>query len=126
MNRLWLGVGILVFFLALSLWCGWAMGSFHTDLADRMEAASRMALTGNLEEAVAETDRVQKSWQDHWHGTAALADHAPMDEIDSLFAQLDAYARALKAEEFAAYSARLSRLLHATGEAHVPTWWNLL
>ena len=126
MNRLWLGVGILVFFLVLSLLCGWAMGNFHTDLANRMEEASRRALAGDLEEAVMEADRVLKSWQEHWHGTAALADHAPMDEIDSLFAQLDAYARAEKAEEFAAYSARLSRLLQATGEAHVPTWWNLL
>ena len=126
MNRFWLGVGILVSFLVLSLWCGWVMGSFHTDLAERMETASREALAGDLEKAVTEADRVQRSWQAHWHTTAALADHAPMDEIDSLFAQLEAYARAEKATEFAAYSARLSRLLHATGEAHLPTWWNLL
>lgn len=126
MSRLWLGMGILVLFLALSLWCGWVMGSFHAELAQQMEEASQTALAGDLEEAVATADRVQQQWQSHWKGTAALADHAPMEEIESLFAQLDAYGQASQIEDFAAYSARLSRLLHATGEAHVPVWWNLL
>ena len=126
MNRLWLGLGILVLFLALSLWCGWVMGTFHADLAQQMEEASQTALAGDLEKAVATADRVQQRWQAHWKGTAALADHAPMEEIESLFAQLEAYGQASRAADFAAYSARLSRLLHATGEAHVPVWWNLL
>ena len=126
MKRLWLGVGILALFLILSLWCGVAMGGLHTDLADRMEEASQAALSGDMDNATSRAEQVKKDWEDHWRGTAALADHAPMDEIDGLFAQLTAYGQAGQAEDFAACGARLSRLLEAVGEAHVPVWWNLL
>jgi len=49
-----------------------------------------------------------------------------MDEIDSLFAQLEVFRQAGLWGDFSACCRRLSRLIEAMAEAHSLTWWNLL
>ena len=55
-----------------------------------------------------------------------MADHGPLEEIDSLFAQVQIYADTGKTADFAAYCTRLAKLVTAVGEAHGLTWQNLL
>ncbi len=126
MGRFWLGIGILVLFLVLGFWTGHTMDDVHQTISQTLENAATKSLSGDLTEGIALAQQAQSQWQSHWHGTASVADHAPMDEIDGLFAQLETYGKAGLTETFAAYCARLSQLVSAMGEAHSFTWWNLL
>lgn len=126
MGRLWLGVGILVVFLVLGLWIGSMMDDIHLSIADTLETAADQALSGNTTAALDTAKGAKVQWEKHWHGTAAAADHGPMDEIDGLMAQMERYAQADQWGDFAACCARLSLLVQAMSEAHSLTWWNLL
>lgn len=126
MGRFWLGIGILVLFLAAGLLVAHAMDNVHQTIAQTLDAASTKSLEGDLNEGIALAQQAKQQWQKNWRSSAAVADHAPMDEIDGLFAQLETYGQAGLSETFAAYCARLSQLVSAMGEAHSLTWWNLL
>ena len=98
------------------------------------EAATRGTLShallltgsGDLQAAAALAEDARKTWNDGWRRVATMADHAPMDEIDGLFAQLVIYADSGAIEEFSGYCRRISKLVLAVGEAHSFSWWNLL
>lgn len=126
MGRFWLGVCLLVLFLVLGIWVTCSMDSIHQPLSDTLQEAAEKSLSGDLETGIALAQQAREIWDSQWHSSAILADHAPMDDIDGLFAQMEIYARAGKAVDFAAYCARLSNLIAAMGEAHSPNWWNLL
>ena len=126
MARFWLGVGILLTFLALGLWIAVSMDSVHQQISSTLEQAAQQTLDGDLDAGITLVSQAHDRWERNWHAAAAVADHAPMDEIDSLFAQLQLYGTIRQATEFAAYCTRLSQLVTAMGEAHTLTWWNLL
>lgn len=126
MGKLWLGVGILVLFLVLGLWTNHAMNDIHMGIADTLDTAAEEALSGNLAAGRKTAEKAKASWDAHWHSSAAVADHAPMDEIDGLLSQLESYGRADQPGDFAACCSRLSLLVQAMCEAHSLTWWNLL
>ena len=50
----------------------------------------------------------------------------PMDDVDTLFAEMQVYAQAEEIPHFAACCGQLSRLVLAMAQAHSPTWWNFL
>ncbi len=126
MNRFWLGIALLAIFLGLGIGVTVAMDRTHTPISEVLEAAAEQAMAGELEAGIDLARQARQDWEDHWHGTAAVADHGSMDEIDGLFAQMDSYARAGRETDFAAYCARLSKLVYAMGEAQSFSWWNLL
>ena len=126
MKRFLLGVAILGVFLGLGLWTGYAMEQLHVDISQTLEQAAAQVLDGQTEQGVSLARQAHTQWQDNWHMTAFLADHAPMDEIDALFAQALFYADTGNAEDFASHCTRLSMLVEAVGEAHALSWWNLL
>lgn len=126
MGRFCFGIGILVLFLVLGLWVSYAMNNVHQSIGETLDQAAVQALDGDLESGFLLAQQARSHWQAHWNSTASVADHAPMDEIDGLFAQLDAYRQSERPDDFAAYCARLSALVMAVGEAHSLTWWNLL
>ena len=126
MSRFWLGVILLVILLAVGLWITATIGSTQKNIAAFLGQAEEQILSGNL---VAAKELVQKAylqWEESWHSTASVVDHAPMDEVDGLFAQLQAYGKTGQSEHMAAYCARLSLLIEAIGESQKLTWWNLL
>lgn len=126
MGRFWLGIGILAAFLGLSLYVAAAADETNQQISGILEQAAQDALAGDLDKAVTLAQQAQTQWQKNWHSTAAVADHAPMDEIDGIFNQTFAFAAAGSAQDFAACCARLSGLVAAVGEAHSLSWWNLL
>lgn len=126
MGRFWIGAGILVLLLAVGLWVSYTMDTTHESIGKTLDQAAADALKGDLESGFALAQQARSQWQANWTRTATVADHAPMDEIDGLFAQLEAYRQSRRPDDFAAYCARLSALVAAVGEAHSLTWWNLL
>ena len=126
MNRLWFGIILLVLLLVVGIWVGYFMNSTGGEIRVLLDSAAETALTGDLQTATALATDAQEQWEAAWHRIAAMADHAPMDEIDGLFSQLTIYANTDAAADFAAYCGRISQLIHAVGEAHSLNWWNLL
>ena len=126
MKRCWIGIGLLVLFLAAGLWVMAEMDTAHRRISRDLEQAVKQTLSGETEQGVLLAQQAKQHWEDARRGTACVADHEPMEEIDSLFARLEVYAREGQALEFAACCARLSALVQAMGEAHSLQWWNIL
>lgn len=126
MGRLTLGICLLAVFLGLGLWINSFMDNTHVPISQALEEAAEKGLSGDLEAGADLAQKAKALWQDNWPKIASFSDHAPMDEIDSLFAQAETYARAGIAADFAALCARLSQLISAMSEAHSLFWWNLL
>lgn len=123
MNRLWFGIGLLVLLLVLAMATGVILDRVQQPVIQSLEAA---AGADDLEAGAELARRAQQVWDRNRHGLAAVSVHGPLDEIDSLFAQLHAYARAGKTAEFSVCCARLAKLAAAIAEAQRFSWWNLL
>lgn len=123
MGRFWIGIGLLAFLLALGLYSAYAVEASHEPIAQALEQAAEIQ---DPRQAETMLQQARQNWAYHWHGTAALADHGPMDEIDSLFAQAQAYAKAGQMVDFSALCLRITQLIRATADEHQPTWWNFL
>lgn len=126
MRRLWVGVGLLLSLLGTGVAAAAAMRYAHKPVSELLSQASQEALAGNWEQAEKLSDHAKEQWQQHWHATAALADHEPMEEIDSLFAELTVYLQTKEDVHFAACCQNLGTLTKAVGEAHAINWWNLM
>lgn len=125
-RRFWGGVAVLAVLLALGLWVAKSMETTHETVARHLEQAAREALTGDTKQGQQLLQKAQELWQQRRFLTAAVADHAPMEEIDSILSQLESFAAAGDRVSFAAWCSRAARLVEAIGEAHKLTWQNLL
>jgi len=125
-RRFWVGLVILAIFLALGLYTATGMGQVHSPIAEKLQQASALASQGQMYQGMQLADSARSDWQQRWRITASVADHAPMEQIDGLFAQLEGFAAAGDTGSFAAVAGRLSQLVEAIGDAQALTWWNLL
>ena len=123
MYRTWFGIFILLFLLIFGFTVSSVLYHLQAPVASQLEDAAKQALSGDLHTGQTLAQKAHQNWLDRWRVTAAFSDHAPMDEIDSLFGQLDAYKNP---QDFAACCSRISVLVEAVWEAHQLTWWNLL
>lgn len=126
MKRGWIGLGLLVVLLVIGLLVTWHMGKSHAGMAADLDRAAGYALMENWEQATFYAQKAKNDWEKGWRFSAAFADHEPMENIDSLLAQLLTYASARDEISFAAVCAQLARQIDAVGDAHGLTWWNLL
>lgn len=125
MKRSILGVFLLVGLLVLGLYTSSRMERRHTPIQDALNTASEKAEAEDWDMAFVLLNEATRRWEQGWDMDAALADHAPMKEIDSLFARLGVFCREENREEFSAGCRELSRLVQAMTDAHQPSWRNL-
>lgn len=125
-KRFYLGVGILVVFLLLSLFVTWGMGQISGRAATLLAQAEEAVLSGNVQTAEALAGQAKRIWEKGWCTIALAADHSPMDEIDGLFAQMEFFVKNGNHTELGACCARLAELVEAVSDAHAMTWWNIL
>ena len=126
MKRLWLGILILLFLLVGSLLVQILLFRVHSDISHDLEQASLAAMSQDWASSLSLARTALSRWQRWHHFTAAFADHNPMDELDSLFAQLPVYAQNREDPHFAATCKELSFLAKAMAESHKLSWWNFL
>ena len=126
MIRGWFGLCILVLFFALGFITAVVMNNAHLPTEELLSQAAEKALSGDFEGAVALAAEAKSRWSDHWNGTATVADHSPMDDVDALFAEMEVYARTEEKPHFAAVCKELSQRIQAVVEAHKFSWWNVL
>ena len=126
MKRLWLGVAMLAVLFSLGLASTAGVGRVCKPISQNLSSAADHVQEGEWEQAVALSQQAKSRWERWHHIVAALTDHEPMDEVDSLFATLDIYARENDKIRFADCCARLSALIEAVGEAQAVYWWSIL
>lgn len=126
MKRLYIGIGLLVAILAVGIFLTGAFSALHDPLAKKMDQAAAAAMAENWDDAAKMAAQAQADWARIRNFTAAVADHEPLEEVDSLFAQLEVLVCAKDAKEFAMVCARLSTLATALARSQSVTWWNLL
>ena len=126
MKRLWLGITLLALFFGLSLFVGGAMDAAHLEIAEILENAADLVLEENYALGQKQAQKAKEKWEENWRWTAAVADHAPMDEIDGLFAQLKAFEKPEDAAHYASTCLQLVKLVEAMAEAHRLSLENLL
>ena len=126
MKRIWIGIVLLASLLGIGFWISGFMDQAHSPVARDIRQAGELALEEQWSTAQAFAKRGQTQWKEKWPVTAAIADHEPMDEIDALFSQLDAYAKAEEEVAYSAVCAHLASLLEAISQSHSFNWWNLM
>ena len=125
MLRGWLGVGLLVLFLALGVGTMEWMDNAHLPTGDLLEQAAELALQGNMKKGVTLGQEAKNRWENQWQATATVADHSPMDDVDALFAEMEIYAAVGEEPHFAACCKELAKRVQAVAEAHRFRWWNI-
>ena len=126
MKHFWLGMGILLFFLISGLVTTVSFDRIHQPLGEELEKAAEAALEGEWEEAVFFANAATSRWEKYRSITAAIADHAPLEEMDAAFEILHTYTELGWWGEFAALCAQLSQMSDAMAESQAFLWWNLL
>lgn len=115
-------IALLVIGIAAAVW----MEEHHTLIAEDLAAASRCAIDGDWENARYHVVRAEEAWQKQWCRDAALTDHQPMEEIDSLFSRLAVFGELKDTGEFSAGCRELCRRVEALSDVHGIQWWNFL
>ena len=126
MARGYIGAAVLVVFLILGFVVSGAMDNAHTPACELLTQAADMTLTGDFGRAVPLAMEAKDRWEKSWNGTAAVADHSPMDDVDALFAEMVTYAESGEEPHFAACCRELAKRVEAVSEAHRFSWWNVL
>lgn len=126
MKHFFIGLAILTLLLFLGLGVQWSVNDAHMAVADTLEQAAKQTLEGNWEQATTLVKEAKGNWAKGRYLTAALEDHAHIDEIDGLFVQLVSYEKTRDAGHFSAICAQLSILVEAVADGHRLTWWSLL
>lgn len=126
MRRMWIGVALLALILIAGILTAEFMDRTHRSNARDLKEAAALALDGDWDRAEALTMRARKNWQKKKTLTAALTEHQPMEEIESLFAKIDICASARNKIHFATTCAHLAQLMNALSESHSLTLGNLI
>lgn len=125
MKRSWIGLGLLLALLGVSLLSASVMERMHQPIALELEQAGRYALEGDWTHADAQSRLALDDW-DRWaRFRGCLADHGPIEEIETGMASLRVYRQVKDSDAFAAGCMELARQVEAMGQAHGLVWWNL-
>ena len=126
MGRGWLGVAILAVFLVGGLLAAMCMDNAHLPTVDMLQQAAEYTVNGEFGKGVLLGMEAKDRWERGWNGTATLADHSPMDDVDALFGEMEVYAVTGEQPHFAACCTQLSAMLKATYETHSFSLKNIL
>lgn len=126
MKRLWFGMALLVVLLAAGTLSTFAMERFHHNLSRHLDAAVSAALEEDWDHTQEILHQCRSRWVRFRSAVAANASHEPIEEIDSLYSQLDLYLARRDSMGFALCCTTLRHRTEALGEAQSINWWNLL
>ena len=121
MKRCWFGFGMLIFLLAVSLTVSILMGNFQKGLSAMVSEGADLTFS-HREKAQERIDQARGKWMKLRSVSAGLADHAPMNEADALFALLTPDA---DPQDFRENALRLAEVLRQLGQSQLPTLENI-
>lgn len=125
-RRFLLGLTILILVLAFAIGTAAGMKAIHKPAETALAQAAQLALSDDMEQAVALARNAYDRWQKYRGITAAFADHNPMDDTERLFQEMLVYAKSEEIPHFAASCTQLSAMLKAIYETHGFSLKNIL
>ena len=126
MKRSWLGAGLLVILLLGGILSAQWMKHTHEKMASFAREAAEAALEEDWSMAEGQIRNIKEKWQRCWHFSAAMSSHSDLEQIETLFVQLEVYARSGERVAYAASCVQLQMQFQALAEAQCLNWWNLL
>ena len=126
MNRLWIGIGLLVILLGMGLGLLWGSHVFFTEFSENVEQAGHLAMSGNWQAAGQKVAKSKAQWDRFHNFWSAFTDHEPMEQMENLFAQLELYQSQQMEIDFSAVCRSLSHMARAIQESHGVKWWSIL
>ena len=126
MNRIRFGAVLLIVLLIAGLWVAGNMTRWSEEIAGQLDISARQAFEEDFSSAVRTAGLAERQWQARWGINAAIADHAPLEQVDVGFAQLHIYADCGDRLSFAALCAQLAQQIRAIGEGAGAGWKNIL
>ena len=126
MNRLWLGIALLLFFLALGLGTLWFLDVARQPVVTALETAAQAVLAGEPAAGAEKAAEAAVLWAERKKLLAAISPHEPMEEMEGLFAQLRVYAQQEEWTDFAACCRQLAQLMESLAEHQGCAWWSVL
>ena len=126
MNRLWIGIGVLVLLLAMGVSFLVVSLNFHEDFSHNLKAAGRSAMAGNWADAEKKLAHSKEKWQAYQQFWAASTDHEPVEQVQQLFSQVELFQIRRMDVEFASACYALAELSEVINEAHNLRWWSVL
>ena len=126
MKRFWIGVVLLTALFAAGVGLCMGITALHHRLSRQLDDACAAVQLGDWEKATALTDSAKAEWERWQHFVASFVDHAPLEQMESLFAELEVFRNRRLAVDYAAICTNLSHLSKAIGESHKLTWWSFL
>lgn len=126
MKRSWFGAGLLAALLILSLLSGRLLSRCHQPAARDLEEAAQTALAGDWSRTADLTRSARSRWERCRHFSAAITDHAPMEQIDRLFAILEVHQHTRSSPDTAALCAELAQRIRRISQDQQCSWWDIL
>ena len=126
MNRLWIGIGVLVLLLAMGVSLLAVSLNFHEDFSHDLKSAGHSAMAGNWADAEKQLAQGREKWQAYQQFWAASTDHEPVEQVQQLFSQLELFQNRRMDVEFASACFALVELSEVINEAHSLRWWSIL
>lgn len=126
MKHLWIGVWLLAGLLVAGGVSSYGVQQAQEAVTAQLEQAAEAGLREEWDQAERFFAAAQARWEKYRKFLAAFVEHGPMEEVDSLFGELEQYQKGENALLFAGTCRRLSQMTQAIGEAHRLSWWNLL
>ena len=126
MNRIYIGIGILLALLVLCCIFSFWIPKIHLEISGQLEQAALYARQENWPQASALANQARLDWKRAYTLITMVTDQGSLDQIDGLFAELELYAARQEMPDFAAAALQLSNLTAAIGQSHSFHLWNLL
>lgn len=126
MRRTWVGIVLLALLLILGIFSVLGIHGPLDAIADGLETASTLALSGSVADGAAYVREALQLWTSARNAIAAFTDHDPLERIDAGFALLELYAAMGDNRNFSVLCLELSMQVRALGDAHSVRWWNIL
>lgn len=116
---------ILIGLLSFGLWSTCYLGQQTQRTQNELGAAFPLAAAGELERAHRHTEKAAAAWKKASRLAACLAEHQVLDQIESLFGELEAWVQVDNPQQYTAALMRLSVLLNTLADGERPFFHNL-
>ena len=126
MKRLWIGVVLLAVMLVAGVAMLVVSRNFYGAFSAALEQAGECALAENWEEAGDKLRESRRLWEQYRRFWSASADHEPVEDVQSLFSQLEVYEKCRLGVDFAAVCRSIVHRAEAIDEAQGLKWWSIL
>ena len=118
MKRIWFGVALMIFLLALGIGSSALLERIQLAQVQRLEQAAELTTDGDWAAARALLAEAKQEWDNKQLLIAALTPHETVDHMEGLFAQLEVFSEARSAAAFSSTCVYLARQLEALGSSH--------